>query len=306
MPGLLNRIPDLLFSDESLHEKHLFNMEKPNLTEKKPSTHPQAEVKVPVLPTSNSQAFTGSIIEHTHGLRTSPSGKKSASSQAIKRDIFSSAFQLKVAARKYHLTLDNIALFPILVGCWQGNKSDNGWKPKAYYGVRVAIKDKIGIVITTRNIRDRIKTWKEMLSEMRELRNLSGFGWDPVSCTIVADDEVWAALDQVEFRKKLLAYQDPETLSSEAESAYDFIYPSIDPDGAADTSCPSRKTTPTAKRQRTKPTSIILKSAIETLTTELVGLRGFDMRKLFTVMEVFGRERHTATWFIDMVDVTRT
>ncbi|KAF6152479.1 hypothetical protein GIB67_023173 [Kingdonia uniflora] len=131
----------------------------------------------------------------------------------------------------------------------------------------------------------------------------------PMSCTVIADDEVWVALDQVESMKKLLAYQgkclteyqdlydvmgedgtngeraqnvgqlvnddnndivgnmDNINLASEAEtilltqdqsqrqyvsgakSAYDFIYPSIDPEGATGASCPSRKTTSAGKRQ---------------------------------------------------------
>ncbi|KAF6154490.1 hypothetical protein GIB67_028382, partial [Kingdonia uniflora] len=195
---------------------------------------------------------------------------------------------------KWNKSMDRVTIDAFKEHILAENTADNGWKPKAYYGV-----------------------------------------WDPVNCTVIADGKDWVALDQVESRKKLLAYQGK--CLTEYQNLYDVmgedgvngerarnvgqLVDNDDNDIVGDmdnierttgASYPSRKTTPTAKRQRTKPTSVILESAIGTLTTELVGLRGdisarttlvmtlsceceqllrevagYDMRKLFTVMEDF-------------------
>ncbi|KAF6174983.1 hypothetical protein GIB67_026471, partial [Kingdonia uniflora] len=96
------------------------------------------------------------------------------------------------------------------------------------------------------------------------------------------------------------------------------------------TSTQTRKNTPTAKRQKTRPTAHVLDTGINMMTTELSriiselvirkefdwtmgskvdaalrGITGFDMTHLFTVLEVIMKEKPFCAWFLGADDETR-
>ncbi|KAI3985675.1 hypothetical protein MKX01_033958 [Papaver californicum] len=62
-----------------------------------------------------------------------------------------------------------------------GNKGDNGWKSVAYHQVRANIKSKLDIEVSTDNVKNRLKTWKESYAAMSFLLKKSGFGRHPTN-----------------------------------------------------------------------------------------------------------------------------
>ncbi|KAF6153503.1 hypothetical protein GIB67_027370 [Kingdonia uniflora] len=252
----------------------------------------------------------------------------------------------------------------------QGNKTDNGWRTPAYTVMKQTLFDQLGITVTTNNCRSMNKTWMNKLADMKVLIGLSGFGWDPINYTVTTDKEVWEALLEVEFRMKLKLHKgkkfedykvlleflgdegangdnmrsaghliDEEDIATYVLTGTLPANPTTAPATGTSSAVPTigdhtftqtRGSTPTAKRQRTRPTTHTLDTGINVMTTELSritlelvvrrefnwtmgskveaalrGITGFDMTHLFTALEVISKEKPFCAWFLSVDDETK-
>ncbi|KAF6164452.1 hypothetical protein GIB67_025278 [Kingdonia uniflora] len=151
---------------------------------------------------------------------------------------------------------------------------------------------------------------KNKLADMKVLMGLSGFGWDPINCPVTADKEVWDALLEVEKKlqkgKKFKDYEVLVELMGDEGANGDNIrsvgHLIINEEDIADdlddigsltvalttahatgtlfvipttgdhTSTQTRMSTLTVKRQRTGPTTYVLDTSINVMTTSCLVL----------------------------------
>ncbi|KAF6161267.1 hypothetical protein GIB67_009154 [Kingdonia uniflora] len=167
---------------------------------------------------------------------------------------------------------------------------------------------------------------------------LNGFTLDPLNCTVTADKEVRDALLEVEsdqyYRStavtQVLTGTPPVVLTADPTTAPATGTSSAIPTTGDHTSTQTRRSTLTAKRQKTRSTADVLIMGINVMTTELSritlelvirrefdwtmgskveaslwGITWFDMTHLFTTLEVITKEKFFCAWFLGADDETR-
>ncbi|KAJ3710297.1 hypothetical protein C8R42DRAFT_648841 [Lentinula raphanica] len=77
----------------------------------------------------------------------------------------------------------------------KGHQSDSGWKSSVWPLVVEALKAK-GLdngpsLKTASKVADRYSSLKQWYSEVKALREMSGFGWDDREKRVIATEEVW-------------------------------------------------------------------------------------------------------------------
>ena len=74
-----------------------------------------------------------------------------------------------------------------------GKKGDRGFKEEAYNAVASAMTESSNgaYVMTSSSVKNRYKHLKQLYYAMKEMMNASGFGYDPVSKQVVADEALW-------------------------------------------------------------------------------------------------------------------
>ncbi|KAJ3723958.1 hypothetical protein C8R42DRAFT_719848 [Lentinula raphanica] len=90
----------------------------------------------------------------------------------------------------------------------KGHQSDSGWKSSVWLLVVDALKaqglDNGPSVKTASKVADRYGSLKQSYSEVKALREMSGFGWDDIEKKVIATEEVWDNLLNV---KKFSKYR---------------------------------------------------------------------------------------------------
>ncbi|KAH8092687.1 hypothetical protein BXZ70DRAFT_453899 [Cristinia sonorae] len=100
----------------------------------------------------------------------------------------------------WNLEEDTILINGLLNAKAQGQVSDNGFKKVVFQTIHAQF-DKLGFPKSLEACAGRTAT--KDFNIVNTLRNLSGFGWDPETCVVVADDHVWEAyLVAAKFRRK--------------------------------------------------------------------------------------------------------
>ncbi|KAH8100191.1 hypothetical protein BXZ70DRAFT_174295 [Cristinia sonorae] len=92
----------------------------------------------------------------------------------------------------WNLEEDTILINGLLNAKAQGQVSDNGFKKVVFQTIHAQF-DKLGFPKSLEACAGRTATIKKDFNVVNTLRNLSGFGWDPETCVVVADDHVWEA-----------------------------------------------------------------------------------------------------------------
>lgn len=92
---------------------------------------------------------------------------------------------------KWNLDRQEILLEELIMQANLGKRADNSFKAEAWEGA----KNGLNLACSTRFTTDQIKTmWNTLRQKytlVKQLRQLSGFGWDPVNHLVEADDSVW-------------------------------------------------------------------------------------------------------------------
>jgi hypothetical protein len=96
-----------------------------------------------------------------------------------------------------------------------GKKTDgaNGWKKEAWESIRRGFNDKFGLNFSVKQLKESFNNLKKDYQMVKELRNLSGFGWDDSSQLVTAAPDVWDMYlekhpDRGRFRTRPFLYYD--------------------------------------------------------------------------------------------------
>ncbi|XP_074315293.1 uncharacterized protein LOC141651481 [Silene latifolia] len=77
----------------------------------------------------------------------------------------------------------------------EGNKADGEWKPQAYHAVADELWATMDAVVSTDNVKNRLKSWKKHYANISDIRTLTKFRWDEDRKMIVIgseDSEQWS------------------------------------------------------------------------------------------------------------------
>ncbi|KAI3461172.1 hypothetical protein Pfo_017835 [Paulownia fortunei] len=77
------------------------------------------------------------------------------------------------------------------------NKLDNKLKTAAYDSAVSALNERFHLDFTKDHVKNRIKTWKKLYGNVKELLEQKGFKWDKSQKMIIADDSIWHAYVKV-------------------------------------------------------------------------------------------------------------
>jgi hypothetical protein len=80
-----------------------------------------------------------------------------------------------------------------------GSNANNSWKPEVYTRVCREIQKQLGQMVTSSNVKARIKTLKSNYKAAKEVISQSGFGWDPQTNMVTADALTWKEYLEVFF-----------------------------------------------------------------------------------------------------------
>ncbi|KAL2518707.1 Myb DNA-bind 3 domain-containing protein [Abeliophyllum distichum] len=160
-------------------------------------------------------------------------------------------------------------------------RSDNGFTAVQISKAIESVKNGCGIVVSDKNVRERLKTLKREYAEVSQLLSTSVFGWDAESGRITADSIAWDDLvkgkpDFGKWRTKLCRrYDDMECIfgndtatGDRAVSGFDTFSPTLVDESVNEHDTPTEDTDPSpiptrkrhvaegttsGRRKRTKP-----------------------------------------------------
>ncbi|OVA12614.1 Myb/SANT-like domain [Macleaya cordata] len=86
-----------------------------------------------------------------------------------------------------------------------GHRGDNGWKGSAYQEVVEQMNRKLGLVISSDNVRNRLKVWRNHYMAVKDCLSHSGFTWDNTLKMVTASNAVWD--EYIKTHKKAAIYR---------------------------------------------------------------------------------------------------
>ena len=79
----------------------------------------------------------------------------------------------------------------------RGRKVEKNFTKACWDEVIARIKEEIGREPDIYNAKNKLKNWRARYKEVRQLLNMSGFGWDDTKKMVTASNDVWQYLIQV-------------------------------------------------------------------------------------------------------------
>lgn len=79
----------------------------------------------------------------------------------------------------------------------RGRKSEKNFTKACWDEVLAKIKEETGREPDIVNAKNKLKNWRARYKEVKQLLNMSGFGWDDTRKMVTAPNDVWNALVQV-------------------------------------------------------------------------------------------------------------
>ena len=94
-----------------------------------------------------------------------------------------------------------------------GKAADNGLKKEAWEQIKQNMNEKFNINYSIDQLKTAEKGLKKKYGIVKKLQDQSGFGWNPVTQTVVAEPDVWNAYvavhkDAKEFRTQSFPFYD--------------------------------------------------------------------------------------------------
>ncbi|CAI9775951.1 unnamed protein product [Fraxinus pennsylvanica] len=88
--------------------------------------------------------------------------------------------------------MDGLFITSLVEQVLDGHKrTDNGFTAFQVSKAMERVSNGCGVIVSDKNVRARLKTLKKEHNEVRQLLNMSGFGLDPETGCIVADQVAW-------------------------------------------------------------------------------------------------------------------
>ncbi|XP_058070173.1 uncharacterized protein At2g29880-like [Magnolia sinica] len=87
--------------------------------------------------------------------------------------------------------MDNCLIDSLVEQVANGKKSGHCFKKERYKPCVDNIRDKLGIILTSKNVINLLRTVKKLYFTIQDLHSASGFEWDDSLKVVVATDDVW-------------------------------------------------------------------------------------------------------------------
>jgi len=117
-----------------------------------------------------------------------------------------------------------------------GKKTDgaSGWKKEAWESIRKSLNEKFNLRFTVKQLKEAFNNLKKDYQIVKELRGLSGFGWDDANELVTAASDIWDAYfakhpDRGRFRTRPFPYYDKmhEICDGRMPTGDGKLYPSM-------------------------------------------------------------------------------
>jgi hypothetical protein len=110
----------------------------------------------------------------------------------------------------------------------------NGWKKEAWQVVMNSLNEKFEVKLNTKQMKECFNNLKKEYQLVKELRNLSGFGWNSEAQMVTAKADVWDAYlaehkDAKRFRGKIWPFWDAmhQLLDGRIPTGKEKLYPTM-------------------------------------------------------------------------------
>jgi hypothetical protein len=94
--------------------------------------------------------------------------------------------QVKWNDNQYNQLLDQL-----LAADRAGKRADNGWKKETWEGIKIEINTTFNMDFTLDQLKNAYQLLKKKYQIVKQLRDLSGFGWNNDLQIVTASSEVW-------------------------------------------------------------------------------------------------------------------
>jgi hypothetical protein len=92
---------------------------------------------------------------------------------------------------KWDLQRQEVLLDELIIQVNLGKRADNSFKAEAWEGAKNGLNQACGTRFTIDQIKTMWNVLRPKYALVKQLRALSGFGWNPVNHHVEADDSVW-------------------------------------------------------------------------------------------------------------------